>query len=194
MHDADVVLAGEALRVEFRASNNQWLFLNDVVSDGTTEDYFTFHFHELPTNAKHDRFRVRFQSGVDFVLNDWWIDNVSVAHSDIDVSVVPQASAVPAGGQLLFDAAVQNLVGSQRSSEAWIDVFRPDGSPLFASNPKFGPKSFGVQGFQTKQRTDLRINVNGSVPAGTGYRCVAYIGVFPNEVHHAADFFFTVTN
>ncbi len=112
---------------------------------------------------------------------------------DVTVAVDPQSLSAPVGGDLFFDASVTRRIASTYSGEAWIDVLDPNGDPFYASNPRFGPKSFSLQPLQTKQKTDIRVRVPGSKTPGTGYKVRAYVGTFPNTVLHTAEFEFEIT-
>ncbi len=69
---------GEKLIVEYRTFGNDWVSLNDVVSDGTMQEEFTLHEHILPQNAKHDEFQIRFRADVNETNDDWFVDDVRV--------------------------------------------------------------------------------------------------------------------
>jgi hypothetical protein len=79
---------GEKLVVEYWASNSRWVWLKDVVSNGTDQDNFVFHTHLLtpalnPT-AFHNEFRLRFRTEVDQTNDDWYIDDVFIGCRDCD--------------------------------------------------------------------------------------------------------------
>ncbi|MFZ9691557.1 MAG: M12 family metallo-peptidase [Phycisphaerales bacterium] len=71
--------AGERLVMEYLTFGNDWVVLNEVVSDGTVQESFVEHRHILPQNSKHDEFRIRFRAEVDETNDDWFIDDISVA-------------------------------------------------------------------------------------------------------------------
>ena len=54
-----VVEAGEKLIVEYEAGGNDWVLIDEIVSDGTTQSEFTFHEYELGPGAQSNRFRLR---------------------------------------------------------------------------------------------------------------------------------------
>ena len=78
------------------------------------------------------------------------------------------------------------------SGQAWIDVFRPDGTAL-TSNPRFGPKSFGMSPGQVRQKFDIRLRIPAGTTPEPGYRVVASVGTFPSTVIHTTEFTFEVT-
>lgn len=185
--------AGETLTVRYWTNLGHWQTINTITADGGTESWFRFYVHPLPTNSRHDNFRVEFATTSDSFSEDWFIDNVNVD----DATVQPAANLNPfivnAGDQILMTASVENLTGSQIVGQnAWIDVFAPDNSPLFLSgNPRFGPKTFNLNASQTKTKTGIPINVPASTPAGT-CRVVIYVGQYPDQVNNAIEEIFIV--
>ncbi len=79
------VEAGEELVVEYWESGLHWIELNRVVSDGTAQDTFQFHTHDLPPAALHDEFRVRFRAEVNAADDDWFLDDVLVVSTACEV-------------------------------------------------------------------------------------------------------------
>ncbi len=184
---------GETLTVDYFGSDGDWHEIVEFEGTGAEESWFRFSIFELPALARHDEFRVRFRADVDDTLDRWFIDNVTVAVPDLSVLVSSAQSTVAAGGTLLFDASVTNDTGGTLLSTAWVDVFRPDGSPLSSANPRFGPKTFNLGGGATRERTGLPLRIPAGAPPGTGYVIRAYVGTFPNEVHAASEIQFEVT-
>ncbi len=184
---------GERILVDYLGSPNDWYPLETIFPSQTTSSFFRLHYHALPPNAAYGRFRLRFRTDFDDANDRLFVDNISVALTETSVDLVPFVSAVRAGQTFRFDAHVTNETDQATSATAWVDFFRPDGSPLFAGNPKFGPKTVGLSPGQTKSKTQIRVRVTASTPPGLGYRAVAYTGVFPDEIHHADEFFFQVT-
>jgi hypothetical protein len=189
------VLSGNRLIIEYLGSDEAWNPVDTVTSSGGSEAHFRFRHHTLPANALHDGFRLRLRPDVDSPLEDWFVDNISICAANILISFDPQSSAVPAGGTLFFDATVSNITGQGQGAEAWISVTAPDGSPLFAGgNPKFGPKLFSLNPFQSKTKSSLRINVPADAPPGLGYRVVGVVGNLGSGiVQSAGEFAFEVT-
>lgn len=72
------VPAGGALVVDYWSNAAQWVELDRIISDGIDQSVFDFHVHELPFNARHDRFRLRLRAEVDDAGADWFVDDVMV--------------------------------------------------------------------------------------------------------------------
>ncbi|MEE9130586.1 MAG: M12 family metallo-peptidase [Phycisphaerales bacterium] len=72
------VEAGESLVVEFWTQNRIWKILNVINSDGVDQTEYDFFTHDLPADAMHDEFRVRFRTTVNESNDDWYIDDVFV--------------------------------------------------------------------------------------------------------------------
>ncbi len=70
---------GERLVVDYYSNSNQWLEINNIVSDGVDQSAFDFHTHILPANANHNEFRVRFRTEVSDGTDDWFIDDMTVS-------------------------------------------------------------------------------------------------------------------
>lgn len=189
------VTPGDTLIVEYFGSNDQWNLIDAIAANGGEPDFFQFRTYALTGNALHDEFRIRFRSGGDLWSDDWFVDNLSISDSGLAATVTPQSSSVPVGGTLLFDADIQNVSNSSQSSDAWIDVYGPDGGPVFAGgNPKFGPKALSVPQNQSRGRSDLPINIPGSAQPGPGYRVILFIGDFNTKaVQAVGEFTFEVT-
>lgn len=118
------------------------------------------------------------------------IADFEVPSPDVTAALDPATVVAQVGGELFFDASITSHVGSSEAGDAWIDVFDPDGSPFFASNPKFGPKSWNLNPFQTKQKSNIRLNILAGKDPGPGYKVRAYVGTYPNVVSHVAEFDF----
>ncbi len=75
------VEAGESLIVEYWRTvfNGQWVLLNEIVSNGVNQTEYDFHTHDLPIDAYHSEFRIRFRTQVNNSSDDWYIDDVSIA-------------------------------------------------------------------------------------------------------------------
>ncbi|MDZ4755512.1 MAG: M12 family metallo-peptidase [Phycisphaerae bacterium] len=104
------VEAGKKLFVEYWSSAGDWVVLNSVVSDGIDQVNFTQFLHQLPANALHDGFRLRFRN--DSVNNDddWYIDDVNV--DDVLVTAPPNDECNTASlitvGTTIFNTAGAN--------------------------------------------------------------------------------------
>ena len=182
----------DRLFVEVQDRNFLWTTIGTVWGNLTTSEYFRFTGFLLDGNLRHDRFRVRLRSDVDNSSDAFYVDDFAIAIPTVKIDLVPRVSAVTAGESFLFDVSATNVTTSTQPTTAWISVFKPDGSPLFATNPKFGPKSFNLNSGASAGRTDLRLRVPASTPAGLNYRMVAFVGNYPNEVTHYDEFFFQV--
>ena len=132
---------------------------------------------------------------MDRSIFDWFVDNVTVCASDLDPSLTPSSLTVAAGANLEFDAAVQNLLASSQSTEAWIDVVGPDSAPLTASgNPRFGPQTLNLPGSASRGRTDIRLRIPADAAPAEGYRLILFVGDFDaGIVCDSAEFEFEVT-
>ncbi|MEE8153901.1 MAG: M12 family metallo-peptidase [Phycisphaerales bacterium] len=72
------VEAGESLIVEYWALNRTWKILNVINSDGVNQTEYDFFTHDLPTDAMHGEFRVRFRTTVNLSNDDWYVDDVFI--------------------------------------------------------------------------------------------------------------------
>ena len=72
------VESGETLVVEYWALNKTWKNLNTIVSNGTDQNNYVFHSHDLPADAYHSQFRVRFRTTVNSSSDDWYVDDVFI--------------------------------------------------------------------------------------------------------------------
>ncbi len=72
------VPSGGTLDIDYRADNLTWQPLDQIVSDGVDQSAFVSHIHELPADALHDEFRIRFRVDVDDTAATWFVDNVRV--------------------------------------------------------------------------------------------------------------------
>ena len=72
------VESAEILYVEYLNSSLDWVVLNTLTSDGTNQTGFTAYEHSLPTNARHNQFRLRFRTDGNDTGDDWYVDDVNV--------------------------------------------------------------------------------------------------------------------
>lgn len=89
---------GEQLVVEFLSSQQHWVELNRITSDGVDQNAFDFHQHALPGNALHNEFRLRFRTLGDSQGDDWYIDDVQVQEGVIIIDPPEVTSVNPASG------------------------------------------------------------------------------------------------
>ena len=75
------VEAGKSLRVEYVNSANDWVQLDEIVSDGSTQTAFDFHEYEMPADAQTVRFRLRFITNGSSSNDDWFIDMLTIDNS-----------------------------------------------------------------------------------------------------------------
>ncbi len=82
------VESGEKLIVEYWSSDLEWIQLNEIVSDGSSQSSYVFHLQTLipgsDPEAFHDEFRIRFRTEVNGSNDDWYIDDVWIALSGGD--------------------------------------------------------------------------------------------------------------
>lgn len=184
---------GQSLVVEYYASNQRWTLLTTILSDGVDQDWFRPVAIDLPGLAKHAAFRIRFTANGSGPLDDWYVDNLTATRQTISVALSPDAPGAPPNGDMTFDVVLTELSGFPNSGEAWIDVFNDDFSPFFGSNPKYGPKTFGIGASAVKNRNDIPLHIPGSkIPGSTG-QVWAFVGdSATGRIDHAASFTFTV--
>ena len=72
------VESGKTLTVEYLNNSLRWTSLNVITSDGTNPSAFQAFEHSLPSNARHDRFRLRFRPDGSESNDRWYIDDVTV--------------------------------------------------------------------------------------------------------------------
>lgn len=72
------VESGEQLYVEYLNSSLDWVALNTLTSDGTAQTAFTSYEHSIPSNGRHDKFRLRFRTDGNDTGDNWYIDDVNV--------------------------------------------------------------------------------------------------------------------
>jgi len=71
--------AGEGLRVEYINNLGDWTLLDEIITPGSAnESSFTFHEYEMGSDAKTNRFRLRFIALVNSSADDIYIDDLVV--------------------------------------------------------------------------------------------------------------------
>jgi hypothetical protein len=75
------VESGEELIVYYPNTSGDWIELARHTSDGENQSSFSYHLHTLPSAARHNSFRIRFQAAVNESNDDWYIDDVRVSDS-----------------------------------------------------------------------------------------------------------------
>ncbi len=69
---------GEQLVVEYWGTNLRWNELNRITSDGVDQSVYTQFTHAVPSNGRHNEFRLRFRPEVSDATDAWYIDDVFV--------------------------------------------------------------------------------------------------------------------
>jgi hypothetical protein len=108
---------------------------------------------------------------------------------DVTVTLTPDATNVPRGGQLGYTVTVTNNTSSPVDLEYWTDITLWNGNP-YAGNPLFGPYAATVNAYETRQ-AHLHHTVPMNAPLQT-YTCHGRIGVHPSVVWNEDSFEFTV--
>ncbi len=72
------VEAGEELVVEYLNVSLSWTELDRIESNGANPTTFQVHTYQLPANARHNGFRMRFYTNTNETNDDWYIDDVTV--------------------------------------------------------------------------------------------------------------------
>ena len=97
------VEAGKQLVVEYLNSSQDWTVINTITSDGVDQTTFEAWQHTLPSNAKHNKFRIRFRALVDGQDDDWYIDSVGVATVVLPPNDECNAATLVNEGSIPFD-------------------------------------------------------------------------------------------
>ena len=99
------VEAGEKLIVEYEAGGNDWILIDEIVSDGTTQSEFEFHEYLLDETAQSNRFRLRFRTDGDELNDDWYIDKLEIDDSPEEPAVDPPSNDECVGAIIVSDGA-----------------------------------------------------------------------------------------
>jgi|GEM_PF-367314 len=94
------VESGEKLIVEYWSVGGDWLLLGEITSDGVDQTTFTQSVWSVPTNGKHDGFRLRLRASVNETNDDWYIDDVKIDQNATPVpgnDECPEASPIGVG-------------------------------------------------------------------------------------------------
>ncbi|MGE4619330.1 MAG: M12 family metallo-peptidase [Planctomycetota bacterium] len=93
------VESGEELVVSYLNVGLDWTELDRIVSNGTNPNTFTTQTYVLPSNARHNGFRLRFYTNTNETNDDWYIDDVSITDGPPPQQEPPTiTSLVPASG------------------------------------------------------------------------------------------------
>jgi hypothetical protein len=82
--------AGENVVVEYRNSSGDWIELQTLVGPDSVMTEFAFVSMELPADAYHSSFQLRFRSAALWTAGDWFIDNIRVDYPP-DIAVSPSS-------------------------------------------------------------------------------------------------------
>jgi hypothetical protein len=107
------VESGETLVVEYLNNALDWVVLNTLTSDGTNPTSFTRYEHLLPSNARHDKFRLRFRVDGNETNDNWWVDDVSVS-----VGTVPAPANDECSGAITVAQGTTNFDASTATNSA----------------------------------------------------------------------------
>lgn len=116
------VPAGGQLFVEYWNSAREWVAINTLTSDGVDESVFTQHLHDLPFDARHNEFRLRFRVDVDSNSHDWYIDNVSVTEGDPPPPPAPVILQITPPTGSLAGGTEMNVFGQNFTPDAVVTV------------------------------------------------------------------------
>jgi hypothetical protein len=72
------VEAGKQFRVEYLNSSLDWVALNTLTSDGVAVTSYTQYEHQLPIDARHNQFRLRFRPDGADSTDQWFVDSIDV--------------------------------------------------------------------------------------------------------------------
>lgn len=93
------VEAGEELVVSYLNVGLDWTELDRIVSDGSNPSTFAVNTYTLPSNARHNSFRLRFYTDTNETNDDWFIDDVSITDGPPPQQEPPTISSlVPVSG------------------------------------------------------------------------------------------------
>ena len=113
------VEAGEKLIIEYEAGGNDWILIDEIISDGTTQSAFEFHEYELDENAQSSRFRLRFRTDGNELNDDWYIDLLEIDDSPSGPTVDPPANDECVDAIIISDGSTQfSTLGATDSDPA----------------------------------------------------------------------------
>ena len=93
------VEAGKQFRVEYQNSSLDWVALNTLTSDGVAVTSYTQYEHQLPADARHNQFRLRFRPDGADSTDQWFVDSIDVQ------GVAPNDNC--ASAEVAFDGQTQ---------------------------------------------------------------------------------------
>ncbi len=111
------VESGEQLFVEYWANNLRWNLLNTITSDGVDQTNFVAFQHNLPGDALHNEFRIRFRAEGNQADDNWYLDNVQVSADFAPViTQQPSSQSVCQSGMASFTVSA---IGSPAPTYQW---------------------------------------------------------------------------
>lgn len=117
------VESGESLFVEYRNTGDDWVTLEEHVSDGVDMTSFTFNEIELPSAARYNGVRFRLRVDVDQSNDDWFVDDFSISADQapaIENDDCSDAIPVPADGAFTTvgatDSGIDDSLGCSTSA------------------------------------------------------------------------------
>lgn len=100
---------GENIVVEYRNSSGNWVELQTLISPDSTMTDYAFVSTELPADAYHNSFQLRFRSSTIWTAGDWFIDNIRVDYPpDINVSPSVMTEQVVKGDSASAKIYIEN--------------------------------------------------------------------------------------
>jgi hypothetical protein len=122
------VEAGEKLIVEYEAGGNDWIVIDEIISDGTSQSQFVFHEYLLDDNAQSNRFRLRFRTVGDELNDDWYIDNVEIDGSPEEPAVDPPSNDDCVDAIIISDGATTFTTLGSTDSDPGISASCDEGN------------------------------------------------------------------
>ena len=108
---------------------------------------------------------------------------------EVTVTVDPDTTIIPQGGQLGYTVYVTNNTSSAVTFQLWTELFLPNGRP-YNGNPLVGPVQVTLQPGVSRNR-HFNFNIPLIAPLGI-YTLYGRIGSYPNSVWDEDFFYFTV--
>lgn len=204
-HAGGAGTAGSQLIIEFWNLAGDWIELNRITSNGTTQSTFTLWQHALPPDALHDAFRVRFRQGGLASQANWYLDNVSITNVNLDSPVLYVRADAPGGDGSSWSTAFQDLQAALSAAacsqgvvkEVWVaaGTYRPDrgtgdrnASFLLLNGVEIYGGFRGTEKVREERRPDQNVTILSgeigslSTIADNSYHVVVATGADPSAV------------
>ncbi len=123
-HAGGSATAGSQFIVDYWNSLGDWIELNRISANGTTQNAFVSWQHGLPADALHDEFRVRFRQGGLTNQATWFLDSVSITSVDIDSPILYVRAGSPGGNGSSWATAFGDLQDALASAACSQGVVR----------------------------------------------------------------------